>query len=257
VNRFNSAVLLAMLALASASAVAAMSSADSATASEANMNLGIAYLKTGNLPLAKEKLERARDQSPRNGQVRGAVALLYARLGDDARADSEFNNALKFSKNDPEQQNNYAVFLCSRGRYVDGVKHFEQAAANPLYRTPWSAYTNAGVCLRSAKQEDEAAARFTKALSLRPDYAEATYQLADLELTQHHAADAFKRVDTYLARYPANADLLFVGWRAAREQNDPVAAFRMARRLQADFSGSEQARAASASAPGTSAANGR
>lgn len=255
-NNLKSALLLAMLSVVCVSAQG-MSASDSATASEANMNLGIAYLKNGNLPLAKEKLERARDQSPRNGQIRGALALMYARLGDDVRADSEFNNALKYSKNDPEQQNNYAVFLCSRGRFADGVKNFEQAAANPLYRTPWAAYTNAGVCLRSAKQEAEAAARFTKALSMRANYAEAVYQAADLELTQHRAADAYKRVDTYIATYPATADLLFVGWRAAREQGDQVAAFRMARRLQADFSGSEQARAATASTPGTSSASGR
>ena len=255
-NSFRTAAMFAMLSLVCVSAQG-MSSADSATASEANLNLGIAYLKNGNLPLAKEKLERARVQSPRNGQIRGALALLYARMGDDPKADSEFVNALKFSKNDPDQQNNYAVFLCSRGRYADGVKTFEQAAANPLYRTPWAAYTNAGVCLRNAKQEAEAAARFNKALSLRGNYAEAAFQAADLELTQHRAADAYKRVDAYLAAYPATADLLFVGWRAAREQNDPVAAFRMARRLQADFSGTEQARAASASTPGTSDVNGR
>jgi type IV pilus assembly protein PilF len=255
-NPCKSVALLAMLSLVCAGAQG-ISSADSATASEANKNLGIAYLKSGNLPLAKEKLERARDQSPRSGPVRGALALLYARLGEDGKADAEFNNALKYSKNDPDQQNNYAVFLCSRGRHAEGVKIFEQAASNPLYRTPWSAYTNAGVCLRNAQQADEAAARFTKALALRPNYAEAVFQAGDLELSQHHAADVYKRIDTYLATYPATADLLFLGWRAAREQGDQVAAFRMARRLQADFSGSEQARAASAATPGTSTANER
>lgn len=242
-------------ALLAAAAVGA--DIDKGKAADANLNLGIAYLKNSNLPLAKEKLERSRDQNPRSGPVHGALGLLYARMGDDAKADGEFITALKYSKNDPEQLNNYAVFLCSRGRHDEGVNYFEQAAANPLYRTPWAAYTNAGVCLRNARRESEAAARFTKALTLRAGYSEAVYQFADLELTEHRAADAYQRIDAYLAVYPATADLLFIGWRAAREMGDQVAAFRMSRRLQADFSNTEQARAASAATPGTSAANGR
>jgi len=40
--------------------------------------------------------------------------------------------------------NNYAVYLCQNGRTDEGVRRFEEAAHNALYRTPEAAYTNAG-----------------------------------------------------------------------------------------------------------------
>lgn len=232
--------------------------ADAGKASEANLNLGVAYFRAGNLPLAKEKLERARDQDPRNAAVHGTLGLLYARLGDDARADAEFNSALRLAPNDPEVTNNYAVYLCGHGKVDAGVKRFEQAAANPLYKTPWVAWTNAGFCLRSANRNDEAAAQYERALRAQPTFAEAAYQYADLELAQQKPAAAYQRVEAYLAANPkATPELLLTGWRAARAQGDQLAALKLARRLQTDFPNSAQMLVVTGSAaPGTTNTNG-
>lgn len=219
------------------------SAADDKTAAEANMQLGVAYLRQGNLPVAKDKLERALQQNPRSASVHSAMALLHERLGDDAKADAEYRAALGIAANEPEVQNNYAVFLCRKGRVGEGVKRFEQAAINPLYRTPWVAYTNAGVCLRGAGSDGDAQQLFNKALQARPDYGEAVFQLADLDLMQKRASAAYQRVDAFLARNPATPDLLLVGWRAARAAGDTPNAQRLARRLQTEYPASEQAKA--------------
>jgi type IV pilus assembly protein PilF len=210
-------------------------------AGQANLQLGAAYLRQGNLPVAKEKLERAEKQSPRDPQVHGLLAMLYHRLGEDQKAEREYRTALDLSHDDPEQLNNYAVFLCGVGRVDEGVNRFQEAAKNPLYRTPWAAYTNAGVCLRGAGRDAEARPLFLKALTVRPDYAEAAVQLADLDLKDHRPADAYKRVTEYMKTNVATPDLLLFGWRAARELKDPVGAAQMAWRLQSDFPESEQA----------------
>lgn len=229
---------LAMTALASQTPV---SVPDGVKASEANLNLGVAYFRAGNLQLAKDKLERARDQDPRNAVAHGTLGLLYARLGDDARADTEFSSALRLAPNDPEVLNNYAVFLCGHGKVDAGVKRFEQAAANPLYKTPWVAWTNAGFCLRSANKLTEAAAQYDRALRVQPSFAEAAYQYADLELAQQNPAAAYQRVEAYLTANPkATPELLLAGWRAARAQGEQLAALKLARRLQTDFPGSAQ-----------------
>jgi type IV pilus assembly protein PilF len=214
---------------------------DSVKAAEANLNLGIAYFRADNLTLAKDKLERARDQNPRNVQVHGTLALLYARLGEDARADAEFNTALRLAPSDPELLNNYAVYLCGHGKTDAGVQRFTQAAANPLYRTPWVAWTNAGVCLRSVQRDSEAAVQFDKALKAQPGFAEVVYQYADLDLARQQPALAFQRVQDWLATNPkATPDLLFTGWRAARALGDQLSALKLARRLQTDFPNSPQ-----------------
>lgn len=212
-------------------------------AGTANLQLGAAYLQQGNLPIAKEKLERAESQSPRDPQVHGLLAMLYHRLGEDQKAEKEYRTALDLAPNDPEQLNNYAVFLCSTGRVDDGVRRFQEAARNPLYRTPWAAYTNAGVCLRGAGRDAEAGPLFMRALQVRPDYAEAAVQLADLDLKDHRPADAYKRVTDFMKVNPATPDLLLFGWRAARELKDPIGTAQMAWRLQSDFPDSDQAHA--------------
>ena len=86
-----------------------------AAAAAANLQLGSAYLQQGNLPIAKDKLERAVKQAPRDPAVHGMLAMLYHRLGDDKRAEREYRTALSLAPRDPEQLNNYAVFLCDVG----------------------------------------------------------------------------------------------------------------------------------------------
>src|SRR5450759_1239863 len=43
-----------------------------------NVQLGLGYLQQGNLVVAKEKLERAERESPRDPKVHNAMGLLYA-----------------------------------------------------------------------------------------------------------------------------------------------------------------------------------
>jgi len=248
--------MLALLLAACATSQPTGDARGGATAAAANLQLGSAYLQQGNLPIAKDKLERAAAQAPRDPQVRGLLALLYARMGEDARAEDSFREALRYAPADPDLLNNYAVFLCSHGRTDEGVKRFEQSAANALYRTPWAAYTNAGVCLRGAKRPAEAGARFERALQVRPDYAEALVQLADLDLADGRSDRALARVQAFLGRNPPTPDVLLLGWRAAGAEHDKIASIQFAFRLQSEFPESEQAKSL-ANGPGNGPGNGQ
>jgi type IV pilus assembly protein PilF len=212
-------------------------------AAQYNMQLGIAYLHQGNLPLAKEKLDRAMSEGPREPAVHSAMALLYDRLDKPREADEEFRTALRLGPEDPDILNNYAIYLCRVGRTDEGVKNFLEAAHNGLYRTPETAYTNAGVCLRAGNKLDLAARQFENALAVRPNYGEAAYQLVDLEYTQHDLAAARQQLDKYLGAFDATPDLLLIGVRVTRAQGDRLAAERLARKLRLDFSSTDQARA--------------
>jgi type IV pilus assembly protein PilF len=240
------ALLLACQLAACVSSDPSKSTQSTNAAASANMQLGSAYLQQGNLPVAKDKLERAVQQSPRDPAIHGLLALLYQRLGDDQRVDAEFHTALKLAPHDPDLLNNYAVYLCGKGRTDEGVARFQEAANNQLYRTPWAADTNAGVCLRGAKREAEAATLFKHALQRRPDYAEAIAQLADLEISQGQPEDAYKRVEAFLGANPASAELLYLGWRAASALQNKTTTAQMAWRLQTEFPDSAQARSIAA-----------
>ena len=208
-----------------------------------NVQLGIAYLHQGDVALAKDKLDRALTEDPGSADVHSARAMLFERMHNPDKADAEFRTSLRLAPHDPQVVNNYAVYLCQNGRTEEAVRRFEEAAHNALYRTPEAAYTNAGVCLRAAKRDEEARADFGRALRIRPNFAEAVYQLTELQFQHGELAPARAGIDAFIGSYEATADLLLLGVRVARAQGDRVGAQRYARRLQLDFPGTDQARA--------------
>ena len=211
-----------------------------------NVQLGLAYMNQGDLERAKDKLDRALTQDPESADVHSARAALYARLGNKDKADAEYRAALRIAPGDPRMVNNYAVYLCQNGRTDEGVKRFLEAARNAMYTTPEAAYTNAGVCLRAANRDEEARTNFMRALQLKPNFAEAQFQLANLQFDHGEYAGARAGIDGFIGTYNATADLLLLGVRVARAQGDRVAAQRYARKLQLDFPGTDQARALAA-----------
>jgi type IV pilus assembly protein PilF len=238
--RLIAAVLAALTLVACASSKHATNERDAATY---NVQLGVAYLNQGDLPRAKDKLDRALSEDSNNADVHSARAMLFERMNELPKADDEFRNALRLAPHDPKVVNNYAVYLCQNGRTDEGVKRFMEAAHNALYATPEAAYTNAGVCLRAAKRDDEARGDFTRALQLRPNFAEAAYQLAALQFDHGELVPARANIDTYMGSFDATPDLLLIGVRIARAQGDRAAAQKYARKLQLDFPGTDQARA--------------
>jgi type IV pilus assembly protein PilF len=214
-----------------------------------NLRLGAAYLQQNNLPSAKEILEKAETQNPDSADIHSMLALLQERLGDNRKADAEHRTALRLAPQSPDVQNNYAVFLCRTGKATDGVKYFEAAAANRLYRTPWAAYTNAGVCLRNANRNDDAMHEFQLALNSNPVYAEAVYQSAEMELLQGKLLDARVHVTAWLLQNKPTPEMLQLAWRIATAQSDAPAAAQLARRLQNEFPDSPAARSVVAATP--------
>ena len=211
-------------------------------AAKTNIQLGIAYLQQGNYAVAREKLERSLKQNPKDPDVHTSLGLLYDRVGETKLADKHFREALKLAPDNPDVSNNYAIYLCKRGRVDEGVERFSAVATNKYYRTPEVALSNAGVCLRGAKRYEEAGNAFAHALQIRPNYAEAMFQAADLRMERGEIAEGREQLDKYLQSYDATADLLLLGVRMARAQNDRMGEEKYTRRLRVEFAGSEQLR---------------
>ena len=208
-----------------------------------NTELGIAYLRRGELAIAQGKLDRALEENSDDPNVHSARALLFARLQDHKHADEEFREALRLAPKNPDFENNYAVYLCSVGRVDEGVQNFLQAARNPLYMTPELAYDNAGVCLRSAHKDVAATQMFADALAIRPNFPQALWQVADLDFSQGKLAQARREIDAFLAANQETPDLLLLAVKVTRAQGDKLDSELYARRLQLDFPDSAQAHA--------------
>jgi len=212
-------------------------------ASAYNVQLGTAYLQQGNYAVAKEKLERALEQNPKDPNVHTSLGLLYDRTGEPKLADKHYREALRLAPDKPDVSNNYAIHLCKNGRVDEGVERFAAVAGNRYYQTPEVALTNAGVCLRGAKRLDDAEKKFLAAIRARPNYGDATVQLATLYVERERIPDARKVVDTYLNAFKPNPDVLLAAVSVARAAKDKMSEEKYSRRLRLDFPDSPQTRA--------------
>lgn len=209
-------------------------------ASDINLELGIDYFRKGNLPAAKEKIDRALDQNPRNAKALATAGLLYDRLNEPKKAESYFDKALSLDGDNPDFQNNYAVVLCNRDKQARGEKYFVQAANNPLYKTPEVAYLNAGNCARSAGNLEHAEANFRKALTLKPRFTEALYQMADLELYKQNYMSARGFVQRYMDAGKSNAPILWLALRVEKGLGNTKAVSEYAQRLKLEYPNSAE-----------------
>jgi type IV pilus assembly protein PilF len=212
-------------------------------AAKYNIQLGTAYLQQGNYALAREKLERSLKQNPKDPDVHTSLGLLYDRTGDNKLAEKHYKEALRLAPEKPDLSNNYAIYLCKNGRVDEGVDRFMAVASNRYYRTPEVALTNAGVCLRTARRLDEAKEKFVGAVKARPNYAEATVQLASLHVGKGELPEARKVVDTYLNAFKPNPDVLLAAVTVARAAKDKMSEEKYSRALRLEFPDSAQARA--------------
>lgn len=219
-----------------------ISAPDKSAASRINVQLGINYLRQGDLQTAQQKLERAVKEDPDNPAAHSAMGLLDERLGKAKDAEREYRRALSLSHGGPAEANGYGVFLCSHGRADEGVRYLEEAAANPLYNTPWAAYTNAGICLQGVHRDADAMTQYERALQSNPGFAEAALHSADLDFSNHRYTESRLRIDLFLLSHRPTPDLLLLGWRVSSAQKDPVGQSRYGGRLAKEFPDSSQAR---------------
>ncbi len=211
-------------------------------AANANVRLGVAYLQQGNLPLAKEKLDKAEKQDPRSYETQYALALLSEQLHSTPDAERHYQSALKLLPNNAEVSNAYGTFLCRNSKVEPALKLFDSTMRDPLYSTPWVPATNAAICLRSDKRNADAVPYLERAIVLRPDYYPAVVELADLQISIGKPEEARGAVDRFLVIGRKSADVLLLGVRAAMAQGDRGVADNYARLLRRDFPNSAQAR---------------
>jgi type IV pilus assembly protein PilF len=212
-------------------------------ASDINLEIGIDHLRKGNLSQAKEKIDRAIDQNPRNAKAHAAAGLLYDRLGDIKQADAHFDRAISLEPKDPDIGNNYAAFLCKNGRHERGEKVALQTAANPLYKTPEIALVNAGNCARAAGDLASAEADYRRALSVKPRFGAALHEITEVKLTQKDYLSARGFYQRYMEVSRTSAASLWFCVRIERALKNASVADNCAARLKNEYPSAAETKA--------------
>ena len=204
-------------------------------AAEINLEIGIDHLRKGNLQAAKDKIDRSLERNPRDSKAQIAAGMLYDRLGETSKAEAHYARGLALEPKNPDVQNNYAAFLCQKGKYERGEKLAREAANNPLYRTPEVAFLNAANCANNDSDLKRAEDHLRRALTVRPRFGEALFQMADLAYKQTDYLSARGFLERYMAVGRTNPATLWLGVRIERGLGNDAAAQNYAQRLKVEY----------------------
>ncbi len=208
-----------------------------AEAATYNVQLGANYLRSGNLELAKEKLEKALIQDPSLPDAHTYAALLYDSIEEEAKADFHYQRSLKLAPGDSATLNLYGAFLCRHDRIEEADEYFVAATRNPLYRTPEAALTNAGICVLRVPSRSRAEAYFRQALQSNSRYPAALWQMTRLSFEQNQPLQARAFLERLAAEQPMQAEALWMGVQIETALGDTGAARSYGQRLESEFPG--------------------
>ncbi len=190
---------------------------DSLQRARAFTNLAGAYYTRAQYKIALDELRKAITADSRYGPAYNVYGLIYMDLEEDKLAEENFRRAIELDRNDSEAHNNYGWFLCTRGRYQEGLEQFSAALHNPLYTRPEQAMTNAGLCAEKSGDLMLAEANLVKSLKLQPDNPNTILKLAALNFRQDRLPDALRLLERYSELAPPTAESLWLGVRLERK----------------------------------------
>lgn len=211
-------------------------------AARLHVQLAQEYLRKGQLDIARDRVMRALELNPASPEAHTVAALLHDQIGDHAQAEIHYRRAIELKPKDGGVNNNYANFLCSRGRYEEADALFQKALADPYYRTPDVALVNAGQCAFSAGQLEAAEQYLRRALDRNPEQSAALLPMAKTLLARGDALRARAFLQRHEAQAAASAETLLLGLQIEQSLGDQRAAAEYRRRLLDQFPRSPQAR---------------
>jgi len=221
----------------------AASEADSQSRERARVftDLAGAYFSRTQYKIALGELRKAITADSRYGPAYNVYGMIYMDLAEDKLAEENFRRAIELDGNDSDARNNYGWFLCTRGRYDEGLAQFSAAIRNPLYTQPELAMTNAGLCAEKKGDIALAEANLAKALKLQPDNPNTVLKLAGLHFRQGRLMEAQRLLGRHDELAPPTAESLWLGVRLERKLGDRAQEAAYALQLRKRFPDSKEA----------------
>lgn len=207
--------------------------------------LAAEYYYRGQYKVAMEEIDAALESNPNYAPAFSVLGLINMALGEDDKAQSNFNRALKIDPKNSELHNNYGWFLCERfpDQIDRAINHFMTALRDPLYETRHVAYANAGICELKRNNFSEASLYFNESLSLQPNYRPALVGLIEMDFNSGKNAVAQSKLSDFMQKYQPTARSLWLGVQIERRAGNTRAANSYLFQLQKNFPNSSETRA--------------
>jgi len=182
--------------------------------------LGFAYFSRSQMKVALDEARKAISVENRYGPAYHLLGLIYMELEEDVLAEENFRKALEIDRGDSDAHNSYGWFMCTRGRYDEGLAQFTEAMRNPLYSKPELAMVNSGLCSERRGDLGQAESYYNKALKLAPNSPLPIVKLAKLHFRNGKLNDAQRLLTRHQEISPPTAEALWLGLRIERKLGD-------------------------------------
>lgn len=210
------------------------------TRARVHVDLGMAYVEVGRYDVALDEAEIALADLPGYAPAFHLKGLAYMLIGEDGAAQTQFQQALRLAPGDPDFNNSYGWFLCTRGSAAEGLERLARAASNPYYRYPARPLVNAGLCQLRSGELAAAENQFEQALQADPANGEAMLQLAGIA----YRDGRYERARSYLIRlhqqFGPSAQSAWLGLRTERRLGNRDAEASYASQLETRFADSDE-----------------
>ena len=214
--------------------------ADANKAAESYVALGVAYMTQGNMPMARQKLDRALELEPDNLSAHSALATYWLERGEEQLAVKEFKIALDLDEDHSPSNYHYGRYLMVYKRDEKACEYLTKAASDVNYSARSLANEALGKCWLSQEKSSQAIDAFEKAWALNADSAVASYNLATIYFKRKRVDIAtrwFKRFEESFqaSNLKHSAASLKLGWRLAKASRNKNRADNYAFKLKKRF----------------------
>ncbi len=193
------------------------------------------YLKRGQYNVAVSEVKEALAANSRYAAAYGMLGLIYSELHDEGQAVANFQQALNYSPDDSDINNNYGWYLCNHAKPQEGILHYMVALRNPLYANADKTLVNAGQCAASANDEKNAKEYFTRALRYRPDSVAARQELVELGLRTKDYVLARQNYNELQKMVQPSSQLTWMGLRLEHALGNTEVENRLASQLKTQY----------------------
>ncbi len=190
--------------------------------SQLHAEIAAGFYERGQMEVALQELDIAVKLDPKNAKAYNVYGLVYALLGQDAKAQQNFQQALEIAPDDSDIRQNWGWYLCTHGRAKESLQEFDLAVRNPLYKTPDVSLVNAGKCAASIGEKKRAEEYFRRALTVSPAPV-AAYNLALLLYREGKNDEARLLMRRVMAQAAPPPEALYLGLCIERKLGDRTA----------------------------------
>lgn len=208
---------------------------DARRAAKAHTDLGMVYLREGQLNVALDEARAATSADSSFALAYNLLGLTQMYLEQRAAAEEAFGRALALAPNDPEINNNYGWFLCQTGREKQSLPYFSASGGNTLYPIPTKPFTNGAICAITSGDDKTGEEFLFKALRADQQNTDAYFLLAELYFRTGRLIDARMRIADLHRMMPPTAQSVWLAVRVERKLGDREAELRFASQLRREF----------------------